>query len=270
MKISSSLIISSALSINTVSGFITLPVRNAAISDSVRLSMSDQALEEFTEGSAAEMDTWQQFSSPRVPVLLRDDFEDIPEKATCLNTLQQISFSKAIPFMSRPKYLNGSFAGDVGFDPLGFVKSTEDLIKYREAEIRHARLAMLAAVGWPLSEVLNKKLASIMNLSPALDLNGKAPNPITDFAKIDPYFLLAVVVLGSGVEIYGRTRSFDKVSGYHPGNLGFDPLNLYPEENKEQRLMQKAEIKHGRTAMMAIVFYALEETFTKHGVLPSL
>lgn len=232
--------------------------------------MSDQALEEIEEGSAAEMVTLQQFSTQRLPVFLSQDMTEIPDKATCMNTLQQMSFSKAIPVMPRPKYLNGSFAGDAGFDPLGFVKSTEDLIKYREAEVKHARLAMLAAAGWPLSEVLNKKLALIMNLSPALDLNGKAPNSITDFAKIDPYFWLAVAVLGSAVEIYSSTRSFDKVSGYHPGNLGFDPLKLYPEDVKEQKLMQLAEIKHGRTAMMAIVCYALEETFTKHGVVPSL
>jgi hypothetical protein len=34
--------------------------------------------------------------------------------------------------------------------------------------------------------------------------------------------------------------------------------------------MQLAEIKHGRTAMIAIVLYALEEIFTKHGAVPSL
>ena len=246
MKISSSLIISSALSINTVSGFLTPTVRNAAISDTFRLSMSDQALEEISEGSALEMDTLKQFST--------QNMAEIPEKATCMNTLQQMSFSKAIPVMPRPKHLNGSFAGDAGFDPLGFVTSTEVLIKYREAEVKHARLAMLAAVGWPLSEVLNDKV----------------PNPITDFAKINPYFWLAVAVLGSAVEIYSRSRSFEKVSGYHPGNLGFDPLNVYPEDIKEQKLMQLAEIKHGRTAMIAIVLYALEEIFTKHGAVPSL
>ena len=45
---------------------------------------------------------------------------------------------------------------DVGFDPLGFAKNKEDLLNYREAEIKHARLAMLAAAGWPLSELFGK------------------------------------------------------------------------------------------------------------------
>jgi hypothetical protein len=48
--------------------------------------------------------------------------------------------------MERPAALDGTLAGDVGFDPLGFAKSKNDLMNYREAEIKHARLAMLAAV----------------------------------------------------------------------------------------------------------------------------
>ena len=42
--------------------------------------------------------------------------------------------SQSIPFMARPAALDGSLAGDVGFDPLGFAKTKEDLMNYREAE----------------------------------------------------------------------------------------------------------------------------------------
>jgi Chlorophyll A-B binding protein. len=34
--------------------------------------------------------------------------------------------------------------------------------------------------------------------------------------------------------------------------------------------MQLAEIKHGRTAMMAVLFYGIEEMMTNHGVVPYL
>ena len=64
------------------------------------------------------------------------------------------AMSQSMPFMARPAALDGSLAGDVGFDPLGFAKSSDDLMNYREAEIKHARLAMLAAAGWPISELL--------------------------------------------------------------------------------------------------------------------
>lgn len=49
--------------------------------------------------------------------------------------------SQSLPFMARPAFLDGSMAGDVGFDPLGFAKSESDLMNYREAEVKHARLA---------------------------------------------------------------------------------------------------------------------------------
>merc|ERR1712060_905628 len=50
---------------------------------------------------------------------------------------------------------DGTLAGDMNFDPMGLAESPEDLAWQREAEIKHARLAMLAAAGWPASEVFN-------------------------------------------------------------------------------------------------------------------
>ena len=48
--------------------------------------------------------------------------------------------SQSLPFLPRPAFLDGTLAGDVGFDPLGFAKSESDVMNYREAEIKHARL----------------------------------------------------------------------------------------------------------------------------------
>ena len=56
--------------------------------------------------------------------------------------------SAAIPFLNKPPALDGTMAGDVGFDPLGFTTTiTElggDLNYVREAELMHGRQAMLA------------------------------------------------------------------------------------------------------------------------------
>jgi hypothetical protein len=52
-------------------------------------------------------------------------------------------YSASIPFLRRPKVLTGRFAGDVGFDPFGFATSMEQLVYYREAEVKHSRIAML-------------------------------------------------------------------------------------------------------------------------------
>jgi hypothetical protein len=52
----------------------------------------------------------------------------------------------AIPGTERPKNLDGTMVGDIGFDPLGF-SNWLNLNWAREAEIKHGRIAMLAATG---------------------------------------------------------------------------------------------------------------------------
>lgn len=59
--------------------------------------------------------------------------------------------SQAIPFLDRPKNLDGSMPGDVGFDPFGFSDSLS-LIWLREAEIKHCRICMLAVLGFIVQE----------------------------------------------------------------------------------------------------------------------
>lgn len=58
--------------------------------------------------------------------------------------------SKSLPFLIKPAKLDGSLAGDEGFDPLGLSNINEvglDLYWMREAELKHARVAMLAILG---------------------------------------------------------------------------------------------------------------------------
>merc|ERR1712046_161129 len=43
------------------------------------------------------------------------------------------------------------------------------------------------------------------------------------------------------------------------GDMGFDPLNLYPADAAAQEQYQLAELKHGRVAMLAIALIVLEE-----------
>ena len=61
-----------------------------------------------------------------------------------------------------PAYLNGSLAGDYGYDPLGLGKDTETVEKYRAYELLHARWAMLAAAGIIIPEGLQVRAAHIV------------------------------------------------------------------------------------------------------------
>jgi hypothetical protein len=53
-----------------------------------------------------------------------------------------IDYSITLPFFQKPTKLDGSHAGDFGFDPMGFTEDF-DIYYMQECELRHARLAML-------------------------------------------------------------------------------------------------------------------------------
>ena len=79
--------------------------------------------------------------------------------------------SKAVPFLPRPINLDGSLAGDVGFDPMylssipkdwsGFIQppswekkpAISPVYWMREAELKHGRVAMLAFLGWIVADL---------------------------------------------------------------------------------------------------------------------
>lgn len=188
--------------------------------------------------------------------------EPMPPK----KTLPQMS--QSLPFLSRPPMLDGSLVGDVGFDPFNFAKTKEDLMNYREAEIKHARLAMLAAAGWPVSELFDAKLAQIAGLPAIVGDNGLAPSVFNGgLGKINPVYWVTVLIAAGIIDVVGIQKSKSNDPNYFPGNFGFDPLGLYPKDKEGQERMQLAELKNGRLGMIAITAFAVQEFVYKIGVV---
>ena len=176
-------------------------------------------------------------------------------------------FSQALPFLARPKELKLELAGDVGFDPLNFAKNPELLMEYREAEIKHSRLAMLAALGWPMSELYDIKIANMLNTQPILDATDRVPSLFNGgMEKINPVWWGFCVGMTAAIDLYGVSRA-RSVDGYTPGDLGWDPLGLYPTDKKDRMNMQLAEVKHGRLAMIAITGFSVQEFVTGIGIV---
>lgn len=200
------------------------------------------------------------------PVMELAAVEEEMTPAVAVSKAVAPEMSMSLPFMARPAALDGSMAGDVGFDPLGFARSQEDLMNYREAEVKHARLAMLAAAGWPLSEVFDKKIAGVFGLAPVLDASDRAPSILNGgLDKISPVYWVGCLLLAGAIDVYGISQKGKP--GYFPGNLGFDPFGLYPKDEAGQMRMQTNEIKNGRLAMIAITAFAVQEFVYKLGVV---
>ena len=170
--------------------------------------------------------------------------------------------------LKAPKALDGTLAADAGFDPLGFSKSEKTLYWMREAEVKHARLAMLAAVGWPLSELWHKEIAGFFGLKSILADGDRAPSLLNGglssvwaSGMLITSILIAGFLEGKAMQDGTVFWGSEKPKGYVPGDYGFDPLGLYKIRDKKE--MQATEIKNGRLAMIAITAYVFQEFATK-------
>eukprot|EP00596_Hydrurales_sp_CCMP1899_P006240 CAMPEP_0119041996 /NCGR_PEP_ID=MMETSP1177-20130426/14276_1 /TAXON_ID=2985 /ORGANISM="Ochromonas sp, Strain CCMP1899" /LENGTH=220 /DNA_ID=CAMNT_0007008481 /DNA_START=123 /DNA_END=785 /DNA_ORIENTATION=+ len=188
--------------------------------------------------------------------------------------------SAALPFDPRPVNLDGSMPGDVGFDPAGFsnkppkawlIGGEENSLKwYREAEIVHSRVAMLAVVGF-----LFPSLVGHFDGNPAIGV------PADAFAELNPYKALTTVpaeglwqisLIIFGIELQRTKRCIrgDKEPGdLGLGQTGFNPFKFdYSEEEYFEKQVQ--EIKHGRLAMIGIMGFLLQASASGEGVVQQL
>lgn len=121
--------------------------------------------------------------------------------------------AKWFPMLLAPTALDGSLAGDVGFDPLGFSKDKESLKWMREAEMKHSRLAMLGAAGWPLSELWHKGIADTLGLDSILADADKAPSVLN--GGLSNAWIIATgaiaILIGGLLEL----RTKEMVSDHH-------------------------------------------------------
>jgi len=171
-----------------------------------------------------------------------------------------------------------AMVGNKGFDPLGLAGLGPDettLNGYREAEIKHGRLAMLAALGWPVAEELQPFISQALG-KPDLLVAGKdaaaerVPSLLNGgLENISPAFFAAGIVFSAAIELLALQWGGKVEEGeYQPGDLGFDPLGLYRGKDESTRFdLRLKELNNGRLAMIAISWYAFEEFFTGRSIL---
>ena len=180
--------------------------------------------------------------------------------------------SVSLPFLKRPVMLDGTLPGDRGFDPFNFAYDADALQWYRTAEVKHARLAMLAAVGWPISELLDRKLAFLFNLKPLLVYQDRVPSVLNGGLDRTPgAYWAAALGVAFAIESLGflkESKAANAGTQYTPGDFGFDPLGLAKGKSMEERKYKaEAELFNGRLAMLAITGFAIQEWWTQNSVI---
>lgn len=154
------------------------------------------------------------------------------------------------------------------FDPFKFSQGRDlnGMKKLREAELQHGRVAMLATLGMlvteepiefhPLFEAYNKDIGpSIRHLDEV-----RAVSPT--FFEFLGIFIAALELNRAlqGWKAPGQGVSFgDLKEEYYPGDIGFDPLGLKPEDPEEFELIATKEIQNGRLAMLGAAGIIVQE-----------
>jgi len=172
-----------------------------------------------------------------------------------------------MPGTEAPAHLDGSLPADFGYDPLGLGKDPASLKWYREAELQHARWAMLGVAGVLGQEVFNPSVFFY-------DAAAKATLPFDILGLVAVQFLLMHFVELRRWRDFEKPGSVDqdpifagnKLPAHEVGYPGgiFDPMKMASPEAKVK------ELKNGRLAMLAFVGFVMAAQVTGKGPLANL
>ena len=145
------------------------------------------------------------------------------------------------------------------FDPWELSKgaSEDDMFWYRSAELKHGRIAMLAALG--------QITQSYFQLGdPVFSQSEKPIKAIEQVCAERPLAGFQILLAIFAVEAFGQ---FQQINTGVPGDLNFDPLGLKPDDDEAWEKVQLRELKNGRLAMLAIAGMLYTELITGNGVI---
>ena len=177
------------------------------------------------------------------------------------------------PDENKPLYgLPGAIAPLGFFDPLGFSKDVEltGAKRLREAEIMHGRVAMMATIGYLIGE-------STPTITYGMDVHHTIANnqlPEVPGTALFPFFLAINISealrASRGWVEPGMGPLWTLRENYYPGDIGFDPFGLKPEDAEGFVNMQNREISNGRLAMFAVAGMCVQEQINGKGILENL
>ena len=174
---------------------------------------------------------------------------------------------EGIPASRGVQDLPGAIAPLGLFDPLHLATSVPfvDVRTWREAEIKHGRVAMLAALGFPLAEVLRPLFGGQAH---ALSVHALQHADRSWAALVLVIAVLEIPSVISFQQPFSRETLFRVEENHASGDFGFDPLRLKPADPAGYEDMQNKELAHGRLAMIAIAGMVAQELMTHESLFP--
>ena len=187
-----------------------------------------------------------------------------------------------VPDESKFAYgLPGSIDPIKDFDPLGFAEEASliQMKGYRESETTHGRVAMLAVIGFLVTEAPIK-------FHPLFQTGDKDIGPairhLDEVRAAAPFFFEILAVSIGAAELVRALKGWEAPNetgrvlkdDYFPGDIGFDPLGLKPTDAEEFAAMSTKELQNGRVAMLAVAGFIAQEVingkelFVNAGLVP--
>ncbi len=166
------------------------------------------------------------------------------------------------PLMSTVFSSRGFFVRAVSVGNSGLAPSTDPavIVPLRHAELKHARLAMLAAVAVPMQELLHPQICSALACRDLLP-DGLSTGLVERFPDpaIAPSLAFALVVMAAA-EIQDIAKRMNQGLGFNEwavdsvaGDMAWDPLRIATNLPATEKFeLQEAEILNGRLAMLAL------------------
>jgi len=171
--------------------------------------------------------------------------------------------------------LPGAIAPAGEFDPAGFSRDVDELEmnRLRECELTHGRVGMLASAGFLVQENFHPLFTA--DGGPAIEQIPALPVPLWFGMTLAIGVAEALRIQKGFANPYEESKetpqtafpredtNFQRLRAeYTPGDLGFDPLGLAPEDPAEFRIMQEKELSHARLGMIAAAGFLAQEAVT--------
>jgi len=253
---------------------------------SVRMNAAGGDTAAADEPSSMETLATTALDSAGDPAKLEDSIKNmVADDKKMLTGLQAAVLAKAksMPGISEPL---GPDAPNGFWDPSGFCTEVADnwggpgvpsegkLCFYQEVEIKHGRVAMLAALGFLVGENFHPLFGGDIDVPSYLAFQ---QTPLQTFWPA----VVAAIAIPELYSVFTFNEPFEKTNppfrtrsklwtvktDHAAGDMGFDPLGLKPKEPEKLKEMQTKEINNGRLAMLAAAGMVAQELVTGEKIL---